>query len=324
MLESQTMEEASNAIDQLVKKAKEAGISARHITGVATAWARSGAVNVPEYIKMVKDKTGVTLNIVSQVDEGRLGLLAAKLAGVDTDSRTILDTGGGSLQLSREMPQSMTERFFGSGDRDALVYGTETASATFANQVQQDYGLGSLSDAKWSMDNMEWMTDRSIDLTRAQNTALTGDVLPQLQDIVSKGDGSVTGIGMVYKGTLDLLKSMSPGATTITEEGLTSAMEAIDGRSMQQVGELLQKANIPAHLAPSIATNLPLVRGIMKAFNVTSIEVVNANSGNGAFFYPKFWQDALSQTASKIEEYVDVLAANRGVKESQTGKKKRS
>ncbi len=326
MLESQTMEEAVAAIDKLVKNAKKAGISERHITGVATAWARSGAVNVPEYIQKVKDETGVTLNIVSQVDEGRIGLLAAKLAGVDTDSRTILDTGGGSLQLSREMPQSMTERFFGSGDPDALVYGTETASATFANQVQQDYDLGSLSDAQWSMDNMEWMTDRSIDLTRAQNTALTGDVLPQLQDIISKqGDGSVTGIGTVYKGTLDFLKSMIPGTTTITEEGLTKAMEAIDGQSMKQVGELLQNANIPPSLAPSVATNLPLVRGIMKAFNVTSIEVVNANSGNGAFFYPKFWKDALRQTASKFDKGVELAAAaaHSAERPHQTVKKKK-
>ncbi|MBN9564664.1 MAG: hypothetical protein J0G29_01000 [Alphaproteobacteria bacterium] len=302
MLDSKTMVEASDAIDKLVETAKKAGISPRHITGIATAWARSGATNVADYIEMVRQKTGVTLNVASQLDEGKLGLVAAQSAGIDTSLHPILDTGGGSLQLSREMPQSMTARFFGSGEPDVLVYGTEVASATFANQMQQDYGVGSLADARWSIENLEWMTGRSLELTSARNTALTGDTLPQLQKMISKyGDGSVIGIGNVYAGILKLVRQFTPETTRITEEGLTVAMEGLDGLSMEQLGTIIEKAGMPKFIAPSIATNLPLVRGIMKAFNVTSIDVASVNSGNGAFFYPQFWQDALSKVAGIAE-----------------------
>ena len=325
MLDRETMKNGVAAVKELVEKAKAAGLSQRQIVGVATAWAREGAVNMPDYMQAIQEQTGLTLAVASQADEGLLGLLAAKLSGIDTASSAILDTGGGSLQLSAEMPLSMTERFFGSGESGSLVYGTKTASETFANQMREDFGLGKISQA-WPMDNMEWITDRAIDLTRAENTALTGDVLPQLQDIVSKqGDGSVTGIGNVYAGTLNFIKHLNNQTTTITEDGLTAAMEAIDGRSIDEVKILLQNAGLPGSIAPSFTTNLPLVRGIMKAFNVESIKVADVNSGLGAILIPKFWKDSLSQTASKINAGVELVGAvDRGVKESpQTVKKKK-
>ncbi len=92
-----------DAIDEFVTRARELG--AERILAVATAALRD-ARDGEEFIGRVKERTGVTLEIVTGESEARLSWLAAcRGLKLDPAARAlVVDIGGGSTELIRSEP----------------------------------------------------------------------------------------------------------------------------------------------------------------------------------------------------------------------------
>ena len=292
-LDKETMRQGVDAVKDLVERVKEKGVSLVNLTGAATAWARSEATNIQDYIDRVRQETGVTLNVLTQVDEGQFGRIAAAAKGVDVSKEVVLDTGGGSLQLT----QGQT------------VYGTETASATFASHVEQRTGQ-KLGNIEWSKDLFKDLLEEAKSKTLASNTAGTGqNVLAALKKNVEQSGGGVKGIGNVYNGVLKFVKSLTTATTRLTSEHLDTAMSKLAGKTTAQIAVLVEEAGLPKALAGNVAANLPLVGGVMKAFDLGFIDVVDTNSGAGVYFYDPLWQDKASNfTVSGVEQLVNTVS----------------
>jgi hypothetical protein len=107
----------------------------------------------------------------------------------------------------------------------------------------------------------------------------------------------VKGIGAFYGGVLDFAKVLSPEvlpaeATRLTQQDLKVMMEKLEGLMTEEIGDLLEKTGTPRHLTGVATLNIPLMYGIMKAFGVNHIDVVNISSGVGGYFYERLWKKA--------------------------------
>ena len=278
-LDEMTMEKGVEALRQLVDAALKEGVALENIVITATAWARAGAENTPSYIKRVEAETGVPLFVLSQEEEGKLGQIAAASRGVNVGVETILDTGGGSLQLTH--------------GKD--VHGLAMGSATFAEEFKNFMIGDDLERMQWSKGAFARLKAEGRKRARGGNTADTGDVLQGLKEAIKNKDGGVKGIGDFYGGVLKFAKllspeSMAPETMRLTLQDLKIAMEKLEGLSAQEIGAMLEEVGIPKQLAGIVTINSPLMYGIMKAFDLKHIEVVNTNSGAGGYFYGRLWK----------------------------------
>jgi exopolyphosphatase/pppGpp-phosphohydrolase len=224
---------------------------------------------------------------LDQVDEGKMGLVAAAAKGVNVSEEVILDTGGGSLQLTK----------------GPTVYGTETASATFGSHVEKFMGKP-LNAMKWTKDVFSRLVEEAKAKTLASNTAGTGDILSLLKESIAKKSGGVKGIGNVYNGMLQFIKHLAPETSQLTLADLEYAMGKLEGLTTDEVGQLVEQAGLDKRFAGNVAANLPLVTGIMKAFDLKFIDVVNADSGMGVFLYGPLWKDGITNSTVGVAKTV--------------------
>jgi exopolyphosphatase/guanosine-5'-triphosphate,3'-diphosphate pyrophosphatase len=71
-----------------------------HYRGVATSASRE-ALNSSSFVRKIKQKCGIEVEVISAVEESRLGRVAALAAmGPESPPRCIVDLGGGSLEIS--------------------------------------------------------------------------------------------------------------------------------------------------------------------------------------------------------------------------------
>ncbi len=85
------------AAKRMAEEAHRHGVS--RIRAVATGVVRAGT-NADSVLELIRDATGLTVDLLSEEEEGRLCLLGAwhSLAGVSGDARMV-DVGGGSTEL---------------------------------------------------------------------------------------------------------------------------------------------------------------------------------------------------------------------------------
>lgn len=92
------IERTVTAIADMADEAKRHGAAA--LVAVGTMGMRA-ASNSDAFIARVRERTGVTIEVISGVEEGRLAYLAVKSGiGLGEGSLVILDTGGGSTQFT--------------------------------------------------------------------------------------------------------------------------------------------------------------------------------------------------------------------------------
>ncbi len=98
-LSASAIESAAECIKQFRSMAEARG--AEHLFAIATAAVREAA-NATQFIKEIKQQTGVRVEILSGIEEARLiGLAAAHGCGVGRDASLInIDIGGGSTEIS--------------------------------------------------------------------------------------------------------------------------------------------------------------------------------------------------------------------------------
>jgi exopolyphosphatase/guanosine-5'-triphosphate,3'-diphosphate pyrophosphatase len=105
----EAIERTATAIAAMVDEAKRNG--ARAIVAVGTAGLRI-ARNSAAVTEAIRARTGVSIEVISGEEEGRLAYLAAKAGlGLSEESLVVFDTGGGSTQLTFGKDAHVDERF---------------------------------------------------------------------------------------------------------------------------------------------------------------------------------------------------------------------
>ena len=103
------IERTATAIGEMVAEAKQNGALA--IAAVGTAALRM-APNSNSVIEAIRARTGVSIEVISGEEEGRLAYLAVKAGlGVPEGSMVVFDTGGGSSQFTFGNGSHVDERF---------------------------------------------------------------------------------------------------------------------------------------------------------------------------------------------------------------------
>ena len=92
-LQNSAMQRTANAVSELIVQANADG--AEKVFLFATAAVRS-AKNGGEFVSLVKEKTGVSVDVISGIEEAQIGLLGA----VGKGAGAIIDIGGASTELS--------------------------------------------------------------------------------------------------------------------------------------------------------------------------------------------------------------------------------
>jgi exopolyphosphatase/guanosine-5'-triphosphate,3'-diphosphate pyrophosphatase len=103
------LERTAAAVEAMVDEARRE--HARAIVAVATAGMRI-ANNSDDVVSTIRERTGITLEIISGEEEGRLAYLAVKTGlGPTEGSLVVFDTGGGSSQFTFGEGSKVMERF---------------------------------------------------------------------------------------------------------------------------------------------------------------------------------------------------------------------
>jgi len=108
-LGAEPMRRTLEAIADMVEEARRDGVEA--IAAVGTAGMRAGS-NSAELVQAVKERTGVTIEVISGEEEARLAYRAAVAGlGIGGGSLVVFDTGGGSSQFTFGRGAQVEERF---------------------------------------------------------------------------------------------------------------------------------------------------------------------------------------------------------------------
>ncbi len=103
------IDRTAQAIGDMVDEARRSGVAA--VAAVGTAGLRI-APNAAELVDLVRDRSGVTIEVVSGEEEARLAYVAAtSTLPVSARQLVVFDTGGGSSQFSFGDGRRVTERF---------------------------------------------------------------------------------------------------------------------------------------------------------------------------------------------------------------------
>jgi exopolyphosphatase/guanosine-5'-triphosphate,3'-diphosphate pyrophosphatase len=106
---SEAAERTAVAIADMVEEAKRNGVLA--IAAVGTAGLRI-ARNSASVVAAIRSRTGVSIEVISGEEEGRLAYLAVKEGlGLPGGSLVVFDTGGGSTQFTFGQGARVDERF---------------------------------------------------------------------------------------------------------------------------------------------------------------------------------------------------------------------
>jgi exopolyphosphatase/guanosine-5'-triphosphate,3'-diphosphate pyrophosphatase len=103
------IERTVTAIAGMADEAKRHGAAA--LVAVGTMGMRA-ATNSDAFIALVRERTGVTIEVIAGAEEGRLAYLAVKSGlGLHEGSLVIFDTGGGSTQFTFGHGTSVDDQF---------------------------------------------------------------------------------------------------------------------------------------------------------------------------------------------------------------------
>jgi exopolyphosphatase/guanosine-5'-triphosphate,3'-diphosphate pyrophosphatase len=108
-LQPEPMERTVEAIAGMVEEARKDGV--REIAAVGTAALRA-ATNRADFVDAVRDRCGITVEVISGEDEARLGYLAATAElNVPDGSLVVYDSGGGSSQFTFGQGRRVDEQY---------------------------------------------------------------------------------------------------------------------------------------------------------------------------------------------------------------------
>ncbi|MCE5318396.1 MAG: hypothetical protein LLG04_13680 [Parachlamydia sp.] len=248
-------------ISELMKKAAAHQPEAFH--GIATEPLRL-AKNRDEVLLRIKQETGLSVTVVSQEQEGVIGLItAASQAGVDLDQAVSWDIGGGSFQLATKC-----------GNR-FIVFQECLGSVPMKQAVLKIQGKNPehhFSPNPISQRDME----RSLQFLKTH----LHEVPPELYLKLMQPDVVVLGIG------IHPLWSFS-----------------VDYEKLQVLRELYRRLNLTdkqlgakdgwSQKEAYLVSNLILTYGVMDHAGIQSVQYVGTAAGNaiGVLLSPQYWKN---------------------------------
>jgi exopolyphosphatase / guanosine-5'-triphosphate,3'-diphosphate pyrophosphatase len=136
------------AVAGMVEEARQHRVA--EIAAVGTAGLRIAA-NAPDFVTAVLARSGVSVEIISAEEEGRLAYLGASAGiGPARGSRVVFDTGGGSSQFSFGRDDRVQERF--SVNVGAVRY---TERHGLAGEVSEEVLAGALSSIEADLAHLD-------------------------------------------------------------------------------------------------------------------------------------------------------------------------
>ena len=149
-LEEATLKHGVGVVRRLVRLAADMGAKPRLVATMALRVAR----NAGEFVRLVRERTGITIEILSGEEEARLAWLGAIHGlgvAVGFENRAVFDTGGGSTEFifgsgsqiakSRSVPIGavrLTEKFF---DADPVTPGSVEQAVEYVESLFVAEGL---------------------------------------------------------------------------------------------------------------------------------------------------------------------------------------
>ncbi len=257
-LGAEPMARALATLDVFAQFAKASGLRGPSIDAVATSAIRDAA-NAEHFLGQARERTGLSIRVLSREQEARYGYLAAVNSTTLGDG-CVLDLGGGSLQLVRVIERLAQ----GSG---SWRLGTVRMSERF---------LPPNGPAK-----------------RKQLEALREHVAEQLAEadwlgeVTASGEGRLVGIG----GTVRNLAAAAQRAAGLPSNGVQGMV--LERAALDQLVERL--AELPAAERATIAGIKParadiilagavVVQGVLQAGSFEGLETTEAGLREGVFF----------------------------------------
>lgn len=239
---AEIVNEGEFVIKELTQIARQMG--ARHIVGVATAAFRK-AQNAPALIKRWNQIFEIDLRIISQDEEALLAHSFIKSQLKESSSLVVWDIGGGSQQ------------FIGFKNHEAQIIKSSLASISFRKKLLEFLQLKSTHPL--TTDQLKQAMDFATNIAREQIDSRLDDLL--------NSETLIYGLGGVH--------SMSVRHQLSLGEG-----EAIEMDHLEQVLGVQAQRGVDEIQGPYRETqvsNLLLVFGIMRAFDISSYQWFQAN-----------------------------------------------
>jgi exopolyphosphatase/guanosine-5'-triphosphate,3'-diphosphate pyrophosphatase len=166
-----------DAIAGMVDEARSNGV--RAIAAVGTAGLRIAA-NRDDVIAAIRDRTGITVEVIPGEEEGRLAYLAVKAGlGFDTGTLVVFDTGGGSSQFTFGQGSRVDDRF--SVDVGAVRFTERFGLAGVVTEDVLDEAMAAISadlsriDGRPSPDALVGMGGAVTNITAVKHSLATYD-----------------------------------------------------------------------------------------------------------------------------------------------------
>lgn len=248
-------EKGYQALQKLRLEAKEKG--ATRYFGVATEAFRK-ANNGQDLIREMNTKgLGITIQIISQQEEAKLGFLAACHGENSRRDKVIVwDIGGGSMQFSYT---DFNAKF--------KTYGEKKGAVWFANFIKEIQGKPDASSPN-PISEVEAEKARFKNMERIRETF--GKTIPQdLLDKIHAG-AQIIGIGGVHYYSI---------RKQINNESYEYNSEELDTTIGLNIG--LTDHDIGGDYAKTQVSNLVMVQSYMHALNIVSIKTKKINLAHG-------------------------------------------
>jgi exopolyphosphatase / guanosine-5'-triphosphate,3'-diphosphate pyrophosphatase len=230
--------------------------------GAATAAFRQ-ADNAPLFLKEIKDKTGITIKLISQDEEAVLGYKAA-MANAKDPSRNVVvwDIGGNSMQIVMR-----------GKDQKYIVYCGHMASISFKNSILEK--IQRQPAGVHSSPNPIGRQNLAAALEMAMNAA--ADVPDEIQRYIRQAGTNIIGIGGVHNQSIQ--KQLRKAATYRRDDLINVLNDRLD----------LTDRQIGGHYADTDVSNLILVLGYMKKLEIAEVHLADVNLTDGILTDQAFW-----------------------------------
>jgi len=248
----------------LLKKRAEVYQPAAY-SGVATEAFRI-AKNGQELVDAIREKVGVSLQIISQEDEALVGFSAAvSTKGISAQNALVWDIGGGSLQIVTQVGESYE------------IYKANLGKVPMKNfiiselqrkDIEQTYSPNPIN-AEHSLQAIQFVQEK------------TGQIPAEILAKLADPNVVVLGIGAQPKS----LRNLSRGYTS--NDAFSQIQKGLNLPD-QDILKVFSEDTVPAY----VLSDLILVYGIMTAAGIENVHFVETISGNstGVLITPSYWE----------------------------------
>ncbi|MGV8056555.1 MAG: Ppx/GppA phosphatase family protein [Smithellaceae bacterium] len=235
---------------------------AEAFSGVATESFRQASDSL-EFLREVKEETGISIKLIEQHQEAVLGYLAAIAALPERPEKVIVwDIGGASMQM---ILRKKNQGF--------VIYRGKMASVSFKEKIliqikRQKPGKHS-SPNPIGKENLK----KAIEIA----STAAGDVPEEIKKAIREPDTVILGIGGVHN---ESIKKQLKSNVRYTQEELINVVNIRIGLNDKDIG---------GHYADTEISNLILVLGFMEKLAIKEVIAVNVNLADGVLVDPAFW-----------------------------------